>query len=197
MTLHPTNQSIRQFYHGRVDECDGVLAEIEQRSSWLSRLRGLAFIPAVASAIYGWAGDGPGTLWYTAALILFAVFIALAAVHENVVQRATEVRLRRKMNRIQLARLEKRWQDVPAPTIGVPDKYGPESRDLDLFGSASVFQLLTLSHTPLGRETLRDWLLEPASPEEIAARQDAVRTLAADARFRGGTGFARPVARWR
>lgn len=51
------------------------------------------------------------------------------------------------------------------------------ANDLDLFGRASLFQLLCQARTRLGESTLAGWLLEPADMNTIAARQEAVREL--------------------
>lgn len=51
--------------------------------------------------------------------------------------------------------------------------------DLDLFGRGSLFELLATSRTRSADETLARWLLTPAPPETIAARQAAVTELAA------------------
>jgi hypothetical protein len=51
------------------------------------------------------------------------------------------------------------------------------SRDLDLFGHGSIYQLLCSAQTQIGRETLSDWMKFPAALEEIHARQQAVAEL--------------------
>ena len=51
------------------------------------------------------------------------------------------------------------------------------AKDLDLFGRASLFHLVNLAHTPRGITMLRDWILEPATPQEIQDRQASVREL--------------------
>ena len=48
--------------------------------------------------------------------------------------------------------------------------------DLDLFGPASLFELLSIARTRAGEETLAAWLLAPADPDEIVARQRRPRT---------------------
>lgn len=53
----------------------------------------------------------------------------------------------------------------------------PYARDLDIFGSASLFQYLSMARTRAGEEMLADWLMKPASPSVIAAREEAVRDL--------------------
>src|SRR5262249_2536265 len=49
--------------------------------------------------------------------------------------------------------------------------------DLDLFGPGSLFERLCLARTRAGRETLARWLIAPAPPDEIRARQTAVPDL--------------------
>jgi len=50
--------------------------------------------------------------------------------------------------------------------------------DIDLFGRASLFEQLATVRTHAGEETIARWLLAPAEPETIRARQVAVRELA-------------------
>jgi hypothetical protein len=49
--------------------------------------------------------------------------------------------------------------------------------DVDLFGTGSLFELLSTARTGAGEDTLARWLLDPAAPDEIRARQDAIREL--------------------
>jgi len=51
------------------------------------------------------------------------------------------------------------------------------SADLDLFCAGSVFERLTACRTRIGEDTLAAWLLTPANPVEVLARQEAVRDL--------------------
>jgi hypothetical protein len=51
------------------------------------------------------------------------------------------------------------------------------SRDLDLFGEGSMFELLCDVDTPAGRETLARWLQSPAEAEELISRQQSIRCL--------------------
>ena len=49
--------------------------------------------------------------------------------------------------------------------------------DLDIFGRGSLFELLATARTQAGEDVLASWLLAPAPPDEVIARQDAVREL--------------------
>jgi hypothetical protein len=52
------------------------------------------------------------------------------------------------------------------------------AQDLDLFGRASLYQYTHRAETEAGRREWAKWLLQPASPEEIVARQVAAKQLA-------------------
>ena len=54
------------------------------------------------------------------------------------------------------------------------------ARDLDLFGPASLFELLNTTRTEIGEVTLADWLRAPAPLGEVRARQTAVEHCAND-----------------
>src|SRR5262249_817109 len=51
------------------------------------------------------------------------------------------------------------------------------AEDLDILGPGSLFQLLSTARTRMGRGCLARWLLAPAGPQEIQARQAAVAEL--------------------
>ncbi len=52
------------------------------------------------------------------------------------------------------------------------------ARDLDLFGPASLYRLCCLATTGAGRTCLAQWLLSPAEPAEVLARQQSIAELA-------------------
>lgn len=58
------------------------------------------------------------------------------------------------------------------------------ARDLDLFGRASLFELLCQARTRSGRQTLAAWLLAPAEPATILERQAAIGELSQKLDFR-------------
>lgn len=76
-----------------------------------------------------------------------------------------------------LARLRDEWSGRGQPGLRYLDEAHPNARDLDLFGTGSVFELLCTARTRKGEDTLAAWLLAPASPSEVRARQEAVRDL--------------------
>jgi hypothetical protein len=76
-----------------------------------------------------------------------------------------------------LARIEDRWAGMGATGERFADPHHVYASDLDLFGDASLFQLLSAARTRIGEDTLADWLLAPAKVEEILQRHAAVSEL--------------------
>lgn len=79
-----------------------------------------------------------------------------------------------------LDRLEEKWRDLPDDGADLGRDLPPThyAGDLDLFGRASLYQLLSRAVTERGRRTLADWLREAAPVEETRRRQAAVKELA-------------------
>jgi hypothetical protein len=76
-----------------------------------------------------------------------------------------------------LAVLDGQWAGLGEHGARYLDGNHPYAADLDLFGEASIYELLCTARTRAGQDTLADWLLRPASAEVIRARQAAVRAL--------------------
>jgi hypothetical protein len=169
---------IRELYENRTKECTRDLAQRNRQDIWLGRLRVATFLPAIGLAYYGMFHAAAKAPWLIAAAALVFAFIVVVRAHEKILRSAVECRHRLQINEIQLARLYRRWDLVPGYDVDVPPQYAPVANDLDLFGHASLYQLISQVHTLFGRETLRDWLLVPASPAEIADRQRAISFLA-------------------
>jgi hypothetical protein len=109
-------------------------------------------------------------------IVMFGLFVT-GMVHDRILK--ARDRARRAMNFYQagLNRLEGSWAGKSSPGTEFLDAHHPYASDLDLFGAGSLFELLNTAQTESGRATLAAWLLAPAAPEEIRARQDAVAEL--------------------
>jgi hypothetical protein len=170
--------SPRDWYRRQFDERSEQLAQLQRRDLWLTRSRVATFLPAIVLTLLGFADRsvlGPCLL---AAALFVAAFILVVRIHERLLRQLNEVQQRLAMHQTQLARLERRWSDVPPCPVELSPGGAVVANDLDLFGHASLFHLISQAHTPFGRETLRDWLLTPASPSQIVERQQAVAHLA-------------------
>jgi hypothetical protein len=127
-------------------------------------------------------------LRYTAFLEILVVpillFIVLAVVQEKLIRR---VRIRsRAINFYQrgLARMSGDWAGTGETGDRFLDPLHPYARDLDLFGKASIFELLCTARTRAGEETLAEWLQKAAPVDEILLRQEAIHDLKNRVQFR-------------
>lgn len=168
---------IATLYRQRVDGFSATENRWAVRERWISQLRLATFIAAVALFIQG-VNSGHGRPWYQAAGAALVGFYAAVVCHELIRRQALRSRILRQINEQAIARLERNWAALPETRVDVPPQHRATVADLDLFGHASLYHFLCSANTPVGIRVLRDWLVEPASPEEIARRQQAVAELA-------------------
>jgi hypothetical protein len=117
-------------------------------------------------------------------LIPIAVFVVIAILHGRLL-RAVSLRTRAIAYYEQgLARLNGTWAGSGATGERFLQPSDPCARDLDLFGRASLFELLCTARTRAGEEALARWLVKPAPPDEVRARQKAAIELSPRLAFR-------------
>lgn len=166
-------------YRQRRDSFQEEERRLARISLKLSVVRGVLFAAFAGCLLWVLfdAGSPPATAWVGAAVSLVA-FLAVLPRHDRIVAGQRRAADLARINEEALLRLARDWNGLPIPKLPEPHHELPLARDLDLFGPASVFQLLGTVHTPTGKTELADWLLEPAPPPEIVRRQEAVAELA-------------------
>jgi hypothetical protein len=117
-------------------------------------------------------------LWFLAGCIAVAGFVALVAYHQLVRGEMRRYGLLKWINEQAIARLRRDWTALHLTQVAVPSEHQALAADLDLFGHASLFHFLCSAATPIGIRALRDWLLNPTTPDGIERRQQAVLELA-------------------
>jgi hypothetical protein len=166
----------RQEYTRRLDERRAQLAAAIRHHITIGNLRVVGLI-AVAGAAYGAFARGWFSAWWM--LLPAAVFFWIGGRLERAVQ--ARARLERGVGFYEraLARLDGHWAGTGVETgERFLDDEHLYARDLDLFGPGSLFELLSQARTPIGEETLADWLKRPAPPSVVRARQSAIVELA-------------------
>jgi MutS-like protein len=153
------------------------LAGISFRFSLLRGALFLTFIICLAVILI--RGGRPGWGWWVGAGFWLVAFLGVLPPHERIIQRQRRNRELRRINEEGLLRLARDWDGLPIPSFPEPGEgERAVARDLNLFGRASLAQLLGTVHTPPGKNDLVRWLLHPAPPPEISSRQAAVAELA-------------------
>src|SRR6185437_2124913 len=141
------------------------------------RLGNVRLLLAVVAAVVAWWAFRSHWIssWWLAVPV--AVFAAVAVAHARV------LRARRKALRAiavyqrGLARIEDRWMDGGSLGERFRDPQHLYAADLDLFGHASLFALLSTARTRMGEDMLASWLLAPSPMDTIHERQAAVAEL--------------------
>lgn len=155
-----------------------------QRARVVSYARIVSFLGAAGSLVAAVGGARGATLWGVASGVGFLGFLALVYVHSRVDAAERWHDALARLNGEAALRVGRQWERLPVIAVQPAAPDHPYAHDLDLFGQASLFQLLGWVGSEAGRRTVRDWLLSPAEPGVVAQRQDAVRELAPLAEFR-------------
>ncbi|MGI9241603.1 MAG: MutS-related protein, partial [Verrucomicrobiales bacterium] len=168
-------------YHQRAARFQSEIEVAEARSLQASNRRTGVFLAAIACVIiarYAPIPPAASTILYALGPILLIVFIGLIFGHRRISDALDRAKHLKQLNLDAAARLGRDWEHFPTPPTPVEFRDHSTAKDLDLFGPASLFQLVNTAITPGGRERLADWLSNPTDPETAAARQPAVHELA-------------------
>ena len=152
----------------------------ERRHALFANLRLAVFGGAAVVAWLAFARQAVSPAWLLAFVAGFAV---LAVSHAKVLNALERGRRAKRLYEAGLERLDGKWAGF-GPNGGRFLDGHPFARDLDLFGPASLFQLLDRAKTEAGEETLAAWIREPASLADIRARQVAIGELRSRVDFR-------------
>jgi hypothetical protein len=177
-TMHDTSAAASpgSTYHARIARFTAERDALADRSARLSHVRTAAFAALVAGGLF--IERRPGVISFTVGLVLLAAFIVLVVLHRRVRRRETWFAQLVELNAEGLHRLARDWDRLPlhAPSGDIGDH--AYAADLDLFGRASVTQILGPTGSALGAASLERWLLHRAAPDDVMARQTAVQELA-------------------
>jgi hypothetical protein len=140
----------------------------------LGNFRLLLFVLGVITA---WASFLAHYLsfWWLAAPV--AAFVGISVNHSRILRERELAQRAVGFYEKALARVEDRWAGSGETGERFDDPHHVYAADLDLFGTGSLFQLLSTARTRMGEETLSAWLLAPSTVEKIRERHAAVDEL--------------------
>lgn len=160
----------------RVERFGAEAAALGARSRLVSNLRGLSFGAAAITGITALVQES-GT-WGIISAGLAIVFFALVTIHSRVLAAEEMAQRWVQVNKDALLRNSSRFKEIPENGARFGNPIHPYADDLDLFGPASLFQRICTARTQFGQQRLAAYLMNRATSEEIAARQEAARELA-------------------
>jgi MutS-like protein len=165
----------RTVYPARREERGQRAAALRRLDHRISTARLGVALAALVLFLLSLGPDGLSPAWL---LLPAGLFLVLVVLHDQVIRRRRRVEESVAYYELGLARLEDRWLGRGTPGDRFRDDAHPFAADLDVFGRGSLFERLCTARTAAGEETLAAWLLQPAPPAEVRARQQAVRELA-------------------
>jgi hypothetical protein len=165
----------RQLYQRRCRQFTALRDDLATRSRRISHVRTGVFLLLIGAGLLVERSPSPWAV--PVALVVLALFIGLVVAHQRVRRRELWYGELVKLNEEGLNRLDREWDALP---VRVPEEDlsgHAYAADLDLFGRASLTQILGPVGSAGGAATLDGWLLGRAEPPEIRRRQAAVAEL--------------------
>lgn len=158
-------------------------ALVSRRLGWVR----LAVFGAALVAVWAATSAGSRALPFgILASLLILVFVWLVRRHRQEKRQVEWLGALARVNGEAAARARREWRDIPDTGWPAAEADHPYADDLDVFGSASLSQLLPPTSAAPGCAVLRSWILAPADVETIRERQAAVAELAPQLDFRDG-----------
>ena len=130
----------------------------------------------VAGAVLLWLAFVRVSVSPAAPVTAWFAFGVLAVIHARQLQRYERAVSAERVYLRGLDRLSNKWEGTGRDGAIFLEGHA-YARDLDLFGPASLFELLNTTRTEIGEATLADWLRAPAPIAEVRARHAAVDEL--------------------
>ena len=163
---------IEQDYRARLAQRRAALAARERTHANYGYARLAVFGSAIAMLAIG---GFDAINWLP---VPFFAFLVLAFAHARVLNARDRAAFAVGFYERGLARLAHQWIGHGRDGRHLTPQNHRYAEDLDIFGRGSLFELLATTRTHAGEETLAGWLLDPAEPDVVNARQAAVRELA-------------------
>ena len=167
--MSPAQEYLRRraLREAQVDRCEKIHIQLGNVRLLLAGITAvLAWMSFRSHLLTAW--------WISAPVVAFA---CLAFWHSRVLRSRELAERSVKFYERGLARIEDRWAGSGETGERFNDPHHVYAADLDLFGNASLFQLLSTARTRIGEERLAQWLLSPSTIDEILRRNAAIKEL--------------------
>jgi MutS domain V/MutS domain III len=172
--VHSSIPSPSEEYKKRQQARQMQVEHFEKLHLRFGNLRLLVVVATLIAAWFSLHRDAFPAWWLLVALVFF---LAIAILHARVLRKRSCAERAVDFYRNGLARIEDRWISTGQTGARIDVHSSLYATDLDLFGQASLFELLSRARTRMGEDTLAAWLLSPSSVEEITQRHAAVAEL--------------------
>lgn len=175
-------ENIIATYQQIIQETEKQLQKARKRIRYISLLRLILFVEAVASAIIFWSDGWLKLIVFT--VIPIIAFIWLVQSHNRWFYWKDYLKKKIEINQQELRALQYDFSDFDNGKEYI-DPSHLYTFDLDIFGEHSLFQYINRTSTPIGKQRLANWFNAHLEEKEaIEQRQEAIRELSSELEFR-------------
>jgi len=171
----------KNTYGQELSELKNDLIRFNKKKQLFGWLRLFTMILALILIGYVWKNDLPVLLILPFILIGLFIFI-LAKDINNTAAIENTLRLQQ-INKTEIDVLNHQFTHLPDGIMYKPGAHEYAS-DLDIFGRASIFQYINRTTSEQGSKLFANWLLQPTDKETILLRQQAIKELSAEIKWR-------------
>lgn len=175
-------ENIISTYQQIIQESEQALQRARKRIYYISLLRLVLFVEAIAAAFIFWSDGWLSLLVF--AILPFISFIWLVKRHNLWFYRKDYLKKKIEINEQELRAIQYDFSDFDSGNEYI-DPAHLYTYDLDVFGDYSLFQYINRTSTPVGKQHLADWFNAHLElKESIEQRQEAIRELSTDLEYR-------------
>lgn len=148
--------------------------KLQQKKSIFGVLRLGSIVAIIAALYYLWSLG----IFIAVPVVLLLLIIFVRLVYQDLANKAAirHVGHLIDINEDELKAVEGLYYHFADGAAYLPKEHS-YAADMDIFGHASLYQLLNRTTSDMGAETLATWLSAPARPTEIISRQLAIKEL--------------------
>jgi hypothetical protein len=163
-------------YLKRLATHTALSGRLNKRHIWIGNVRLVVFILIL---ILCWKTSKAGGFYIYGLAGAVVAFIGLGGWDGRTVRARNHANRAASFYRRGQERIEDRWSGSGEAGREFQPEDHLYAEDLNILGEGSLFQLLCVARTQMGKARLAEWLLAPAGPGEVEERQTAVNELAA------------------
>ncbi len=153
-----------------------------KRFSMVSTFRVFAFLLGTGGLIIGISENR--TIFTVFGIVFLLVFTALVKWHSDIAQKQELTGFERIVCERYVARFGDDWKNFAEDGSEFADAEDCVAEDVDLIGKNSLYQMLSVCHTEIGKKKFSSRLHERFVPKEmLSARRDAISELGEDIEF--------------
>lgn len=167
----------KRTYTKRKEHYETLLKKQIQTISFISILRFITFASGLSFGVFFYFKKAY-YLTFAALIVATIIFLILANIHSRIKHNKKRCSILCEINKNSLKRLDNQWKDFVDTGEDFVDENHNYSKDLDIFGTNSLFQWINTCSTYMGREKLKTALSSPKYDiDEIYKRQEAIKDL--------------------